>query len=275
MVRGAILWVGVLAFCVFARDIIGDIPVLVNLKSLFLVLLGTLIGGLLSIPVNAFAGFQQSVSASLKRQVSDPEALIRQIIALARLHRVLDIWDLATRYRAVENPFLRRGLLQLLDRHDRLRVEETMEKEISLYLSGLKSHLTAVHHFARLAPVFGFVGTIIGLINVLNHMGDTSQIGYGMAISLLTTFYGLLLANFLFTPLAGKLAAHIQREVLTLNIVIDGVLAICDECVPIEISHKLLTYVETDMATQAFGTSGPSRLWQKWSATMKQSSVVR
>lgn len=275
MVRGAILWIGVLAFCVFARDIIGDIPLLVNLKSVFLVLLGTLIGGLLSIPVNAFAGFQHSLSASLKRQVAEPEALIRQIVALARLHRVLDIRELAARYNALENPFLRRGLLKLLDRHDRQRVEETMEKEISLYLSGLQSHLTAVHHFARLAPVFGFVGTIIGLINVLNHMGDTSQIGFGMAISLLTTFYGLLLANFLFIPLAGKMAVHIQRETLTLNIVIEGVLAICDGCVPIEISHQLRSYIETDMPAQAPGISGASRLWQKWSSTVKQSSVMR
>ena len=275
MIRGMVLWGSMLAFCVFAQDVIGDIPVLVNLKSLFLVLLGTLVGGFLSIPVNAFAGFQQSVFTSLKRHVSDPEALIQQIVVIARLHRVMDIRELAKRYRTLENPFLRRGLLCLLDQNDRTRIEETMEKEISLYLSRLQSHLAAVHQFARLAPVFGFVGTIIGLINVLNHMGDTTQIGHGMAISLLTTFYGLLLANFLFTPLAGKLDAHIQRETLTLNIVIEGVLAICDECMPTEISHRLLSYVETGGITQTIDSQRRVGIWQKWSSAIKPEGLVR
>lgn len=275
MIRSMVLWMGVLGFCVFARDIIGDTSLLVNLKSLLLVFMGTLVGGVLSIPVNTFAGLGHSMAASLRRQGRGPEWLIQQIVAIARVHHMLDIRELAKRYRSLQNPFLRRGLLQLLDHNDHTRIEETMEKEISLYLSRLQSKLTAVHHFARLAPVFGFVGTIIGLINVLNHMGDTAQIGQGMAISLLTTFYGLLVANFIFTPLAGRLAAYIQRETLILNIVIEGVLAICDKCTSVEISHLLLSYVETDGITQMVASSKPSGIWQKWSSTMRPSGLVR
>ncbi len=275
MIRGTILWVGILGFGLFARDIIGNIPMLVNLKSLLLVLLGTLIGGLLSIPANTFAGFRQDLSACFRRQTTDSEVLIRQIVALARVHHVLDIRDLVKRYRALENPFLRRGLSQLLDHNDRSRVEETMEKEVSLYLSGLHSHLAAIHHFARLAPVFGFVGTIIGLINVLNNMGDTTQIGHGMAISLLTTFYGLLVANFLFMPLANKLAAHIQRETLIQNIVIEGVLAIYDKCMPTEILHRLSSFIETDGIVLTASKPKPSRIWQRWSSILKPSGVAR
>jgi chemotaxis protein MotA len=275
MIRGAILWAGIVAFCIVARDVVGNIPVLVNLKSFLIVLLGTLIGGFLSIPVNALAGFQQSVLNSLKRHESDPKALIEQIVAIARLHRVLDIRELAKRYHRLENPFLRRGLLHLLDQSDRPRIEESMEKEISLYLSRLHANLAAVQHFVRLAPVFGFVGTIIGLINVLNNMGDAAHIGHGMAISLLTTFYGLLVANFLFTPLAGKLAAYIQRETLTLNIVIEGVLAIYDGCLSTEVSHRLLSYVETDAVTQAVASSKPVGMVQKWSSAIKPGGLLR
>lgn len=275
MIRGSILWAGIMAFCMFAHDVIGDVPVLVNLKSFSLVFLGTLIGGFLSIPVNALAGFQQSMVSSFKRQGAGPEALIQQIVAIARLHRVLDIRELIKRYHKLENPFLRRGLLHLLDQSDRPRIEESMEKEISLYLSRLQAHLGAVHHFVRLAPVFGFVGTIIGLINVLNHMGEASQIGHGMAVSLLTTFYGLLVANFLFTPLAGKLAAYIQRETLTLNIVIEGVLAICDGCLSTEVSHRLLAYVETDAISQAVTSPKPASIWQKFSSTIKPDGIMR
>ena len=172
---------------------------------------------------------------------------------MARIQRTLDIRELSARYEAVENPFLRRGLLQVLDYRGRTLVEESMEKEISVYLTGLQSHLGAIQHFVKLAPVFGFVGTIIGLINVLNHMGDPTQIGFGMAISLLTTFYGLLMANFLFAPLAGRLVTHIQAETVTLNIVIEGVLAVYDGLTPLDIAHKLSSFVEIDADTNAGG----------------------
>ncbi|BBO77196.1 motility protein A [Desulfosarcina widdelii] len=275
MFKGSILWAGIMVFGIVAGDAIGDIPVLVNLKSAVLVLVGTLIGGLLSAPVNTVGGFIHNISASLKRKPSDPEELIRQIASLGRLRRTMGIRELSVRYEAVENPFLRQGLLQVLDQRNRQQVEEGMEKKISLYLSGLQSHLAVIQYFVKLAPVFGFVGTIIGLINVLNHMGDASQIGYGMAISLLTTFYGLLLANFLFAPLAGKLAVHIQRETVTLNIVIEGVMAIFDECASLEITHRLLSYVEAGNSSGMREDTVGTRPWQKWFAATKQSGIAR
>lgn len=275
MVRASILWIGMVVFGLLARDVIGDIPLMVNLKSGALVLVGTVIGGLLSVPVTTFRDFLRSMSLSLKRKSPDLDGLILQIVTLARLQRVCDVRELSARIKALENNLLRQGLQQHLDTQDRQQVEEVMEREISQYLSRLQSHLTALNNFTRLAPVFGFVGTIIGLINVLNHMGDASQIGYGMAISLLTTFYGLLLANFLFVPLVGRLAAHIQRETLRLNIVFEGVLAICDGRMPLEISHRLQSYCETDGGSPARAAAEPFRPWRKWGETINSSEPVR
>ncbi len=115
MIRGIFLWIGIMVFCVLSRDVIGSMPILVNLKSFFLVLLGTLIGGSLSIPVNAFAGFQQSVIKSLTQKGQDNGALIQQIAVLARLHRMMHVRELGPRYNTLKNPFLRRGMLNLLD----------------------------------------------------------------------------------------------------------------------------------------------------------------
>jgi chemotaxis protein MotA len=273
MVRGSLLCIGIVAFAILARNIIGEISVAVNLKSAAMVLAGTLIGGLLSVPVAAFHSFLDSIFLSLKRKSSDLNGLILQIVALARLQRVCDIRELSVRVKALENPFLRMGLQQVLDKRDRRLVEENLEREISLYLGRLQSHQTTLNNFTRLAPVFGFVGTIIGLINILNHIGDATQIGHGMAISLLTTFYGLLFANFLFVPLAGRLAAYIQRETLGLNLIIEGVLAICDEVAPLEISHRLQGYVETDSDSSARAAAQPSPFWPRWGETLKQNEL--
>jgi chemotaxis protein MotA len=273
MIRTLILWIGIVAFAILAKDIIGEISIAVNIKSGALVLAGTLIGGLLSVPVSAFHSFWQSISVSLKRKASDLDGLILQIVALARLQRVCDIREMSVRIKALENPFLRMGLQQVLDNRDRQLVEENMEREMSLYLSRLQRHLGTINNFTRLAPVFGFVGTIIGLIKVLNHIGDTTQIGHGMAISLLTTFYGLLLANFLFVPIAGKLTAYIHGETLKLNIIIEGVLAICDEITPLEISHRLQAYIETDEESSNLVSTQSPQHWKGWGETLKQSGL--
>lgn len=275
MLRGMLLWIGMMLFGFLARDIVGEIPLWVNLKSGALVLAGTLIGGLLSIPVGGFRDFLRSIGASLKRRSADLDGLIRQVVGQARLHRLCDLRELSVRLRMVEDSFLRRGLRQVMDNGDRVQVEERMVKETTLHLSTLRSHLAAINHFTRLAPVFGFVGTIIGLINVLNHMGDASQIGQGMAISLLTTFYGLLLANFLFAPLAGKLRAHIDRETLRLNIVVDGVLAICDGRPALEIAHRLQSYIRTDDAAIASQGAGKPFSGFKWTEMIKQRGLAR
>jgi chemotaxis protein MotA len=166
--------------------------------------------------------------------------------------------------------------LQLvLDHQERRKVEDKMVTEMSLCLSRLQSHLASLNNFTRLAPVFGFVGTIIGLINVLNHMGDAAQIGNGVAISLLTTFYGLLLAHLFFGPLSNKLASHIQHEKLKFNIIIEGVLAICDNRPSLEVVETLSAYV---VSTSGPATASPvksSLLANIWGWVWKPGRLAR
>ncbi|BBO83671.1 flagellar motor protein MotP [Desulfosarcina ovata subsp. sediminis] len=275
MLKTYLLGGGMVVFGLLSSEVIAEIPLMVNFKSIALVVVGTLMGGLLCLPMRAFGSLWRSVSASLKGQGHDLSDLIQQITILARLQRVCELREFSIRIAALENPFLRRGLQQALDQRDRQTVEEAMENEMAMYLSGLQSHLGAIHTFARLAPVFGFVGTIIGLINVLNHLGNAAQIGHGMAIALLTTFYGLLFANLVFAPLAGKLAAHIHRETLMLNIVIEGVLAICDDRTPLEISHRLQSFLENDTPQPEPELPADSHPWQKLGAVLRQRGMVR
>ena len=95
----------------------------------------------------------------------------------------------------------------------------------------------------KLAPVIGFVGTIIGLIDVLGNMGATSEMGRGMAVALHTTLYGLLFANFLFLPLHKKLSEHIKEEAMLLNVILEGVLDIAKEKNSKAVAHRLQSYL--------------------------------
>lgn len=275
MFKACLLFVGMLVFGLLASDIIGGIPLWVNLRSAALVVIGTLVGGLLSAPVNSLRDFMRTLSAVLKRRSIDHGALIRQIVSLARIQRVCEVRELSIRIKALPNPFLRRGLQLALDLRDRRNVEAILDAEIARYLTTRHAYAEILHAFTRLAPVFGFVGTVVGLINVLNQLGDASQIGHGMAISLLTTFYGLVLANFVFVPLTGKMADYIREETRMLNIVIEGVLALCDNCAPLEIESRLASFLDTKAGYRAPDAEETSRFWQKLGLALKQGIVTR
>lgn len=239
----------------------GDIPLMINFKSGAMVFLGTIVGGLLAIPVHTLRGFFTSLAGSLTPQPKNLENLIRQIVTLARLKRVAGLREMSRKIDTVTHPVLRRGFQMILDNHDRQRVEMALRKEINLYLDHLQTQFNVVNRLARLAPVFGFVGTIIGLINVLNHIGSSEQIGQGMAAALLTTFYGLLFANFLFLPIAGKFAEYIRREAMMLNVIFDGLVAVCDQRPPLEIAHHLKSYADADFSRP---TSMPVQQTFRW-----------
>ena len=275
MVRNCLLSIGIVFFFLFARHVMGDIPVWVNFRSGALVFIGTIVGGSLAFPVHTLRGFFTSLVDSLKPKTKTVEDLIRQIIVLARLQRVAGLGEMNRKINAVPNPVLRRGFQMILDNFDPLRVEMMLGKEINLYLDQLQTQLNVINRLARLAPVFGFVGTIIGLINVLNHIGSSAQIGQGMATALLTTFYGLLFANFLFLPIAGKFAEHIRREALMLNVVFDGVMGVCNQRPPLEIAHSLKSYAEVDFSAPPPMSLRKGHRWYLWGDAAKQQELAR
>jgi chemotaxis protein MotA len=275
VLKNCLLLIGIAIFILFARNVMGDIPLWINFRSGALVLIGTIVGGLLAFPVHTLNGFLIRLAGSLKPNPETIDDLIKRIVTLARLQRVASLGEMNRKINAVPNPVLRRGLQMVLDNHNHERVEMMLGKEVNLHIDQLQAQLSVINRLARLAPVFGFVGTIIGLINVLNHIGNSAQIGQGMATALLTTFYGLLFANFLFLPIAGKFAEYARQEALRLNVIFDGVVAVCDQRPPLEIAHSLKSYAEADFSTPPPMPLRPLNRWRFWEDSARQRSMAR
>ncbi len=245
MIRNAMLLIGIVFFMLFSKDLLGDISLLMNVKSGFLVLSGTLICGTLAFSLKVLKSLAYSLMDAYKSEASDPGLLIRQIHHLARVRRALGPRELGARVQQIDNLFLRKGVDLIIDNYDRYEIHNIMEKEIEFYFSSKRTQLNILNTFIRLSPAFGFIGTIIGLINVLNNVNDPSEISKGMAVALLTTFYGLLFANFLFLPMASKFSEFIKREAIILNIVMQGIIDISELRNPMAISHRLESCIET------------------------------
>ena len=244
MLQKLILGIGLLAFLIISEIAIEGTSILMNLKSALLVLAGTLLSALIAYPLKTFKDLRKSLKAIFSREDTDSEPLIKELEALAVIWRRYGIYELENAAQSIDNVFLRKGVELVVDGYNRFDIRNVMEKDYELYFSRKDSQVNILKTLAKLAPVFGFVGTIIGLINVLNNMQDPAQIGEGMALALLTTLYGILMANFLFLPLSKKLSEHIKAEATVLNIVLEGILDIADQKTSSYISRRLTSYLD-------------------------------
>jgi chemotaxis protein MotA len=239
-----ILLIGIVLFMILSGNAIENTSIMLNLKSALLVMAGSLLSAFIAFPMKTFRDLFKSLLAVYKKEETDNEPLVQEMVKLAVLWRRHGIIALENAKNRVDNVFLNKGVELVVDGYNRYDIRNIMEKDYELYFSRKESQVNILNTLAKLAPVFGFVGTIIGLINVLNSVEDPAQIGKGMALALLTTLYGILLANFLFFPLAKKLSEHTKAEATVLNIILEGVMDIADQKTSKSISHRLNSYLD-------------------------------
>jgi len=253
MIQVIIIAAGAMICLFLTGSTVGDISEVVNLKSGLLVLGGTLMCTFLAFPVKTFKELIKSLMEVFRYEETDHQDLLFQIESLAHVRWLYGIKELEEDGKRTDNPFLRRGIELVVDDYDRYEIRNIMEKDCELYFSNKASQVHILRTLAKLAPAFGFIGTIIGLISVLNNMGVPAEIGKGMSLALLTTLYGSLISNFLFLPLAKKLSEHTKAEITQINIIMEGVMDISDKRNPKAISHRLQGYLGVHNLTRADG----------------------
>ncbi len=144
----------------------------------------------------------------------------------------------------LEDQFMKMGLRLVVDGTDGNIIRAVMENEMNQCEARHMYWVGLINAWAGFAPGFGMMGTVVGLIGMLNNLEDKSSLGPNMAVALITTLYGSMLANWLITPFSTKLLAHNQQEMRAKEMVIEGVLAIQAGENPRIMAQKLLTYLD-------------------------------
>jgi chemotaxis protein MotA len=223
-----------------------------NLKSGILVLGGTLLIGCLSFPMKSYKDLSKAIYAVFQYRETDYHGLVKHIERLSNINRRYGNVVLEKEIDHIENLFLRKGIELVVDEYDPYEIHNIMEKEYELYFSRKESLVNILNTLQKLAPAIGFVGTIIGLIDVLGNMGDPMVMGRGMAIAMQTTLYGLLFGNFLFLPLSKKLSAHVKEEAKLLYIILEGLLDIAKNRNPKAVAYRLQSYLRNYCGVQEY-----------------------
>ncbi|UCF95356.1 MAG: motility protein A [Desulfobacterales bacterium] len=198
----------------------------INYPSIMIVVGGTMGATLLAYPLSEVLSVVGVAKNVFLHQSQSPGALVPLLAGFAKKARQEGILSFETQLQAIEDPFLVKGIQMAIDGMESSAIENVMTTEIE-YLQ--ERHRLGSEIFSTMgtfAPAIGMLGTIIGLVQMLMQMEDPSQIGAPMAVALLTTFYGTLLANLLFIPVAGKLKTRSKQEILVKQMVLGGVIAI-------------------------------------------------
>jgi chemotaxis protein MotA len=263
-------------FLWLSTKIVGETSMILNLKSGFLVFSGTIVIGFLSFPMKSYRELFKTLVVIFRRKELDYGILVKDIARLSRVNRLYGNLALEKEAPRIKNVFLRKGIDLIVDGYDPFEIHKIMEKEFEIYFSRKESLVNILNTLQKLAPVIGFLGTIIGLISVLNNLGSPADMGKGMSIALLTTLYGLLIANFLFLPLQKKLSEHLKLESALLYAIIEGVIDISQDKNSRAVAYHLQSYMENCQGRQKdlFESQVPSK-WPVSSNPMEKLTAKR
>jgi chemotaxis protein MotA len=219
----------------------GSLGMFFDVPSVLIVLGGTTFVVLIKYSISQFFGAAKIAVKAFMFKTDNPEDLIAKIVEMADAARKGGF--LALEEMEVENTFLRKGIDLLVDGHDADVVRATLQKDIGLTNERHEKGVGIFSSFGDVAPAMGMIGTLIGLVAMLSNMDDPKSIGPAMAVALLTTLYGSIVANMVAIPIADKLSLRKNEEKLNRRLILDGVLAIQDGQNPRVIDGYLKNYL--------------------------------
>ena len=193
--------------------------------------------------IGDFVGSLKSFLLSTKTLESNEGDTIHKIIDLANVARKEGLLQLEEAAGDIDDDFLKKGIMLIVDGTDQELVSSILETELNCIEQRHGKKIAFWDNLAAMGPAWGMIGTLIGLINMLKLLDDPSSIGPNMAVALITTLYGSLLANWLGIPIATKLRAKNRKEIMMKEVICEGILSIQAGENPRVIEEKLKSFL--------------------------------
>jgi chemotaxis protein MotA len=216
----------------------------INKHALILVFGGTLGATCITFPWSLLRRLPKSIIMFLfPGRRESPDSMMALMLSVASRARRTSMESVEADMRGAKDQFLANGLKMVADGLPPKTVRENLEKEI--YFTG-KRHAEVQNVFknmAAYAPIFGLLGTLVGVVEVLLNLSDPKSMGMHMAVAMTATFYGIFGANFMFLPVAGKLQTFSEEELFLKEVMIEGILSIQRQEIPAILSRRLEAYL--------------------------------
>lgn len=238
---GIVLGLFMLVFGILSNG--ASIMDYVDVASAIITFGGAFASTLTSHTMQDFISGIKGITLAFKVPVINTSEMIKNIIDLSNIARKEGLLSLEEAAADLDEPFLKKGILLVVDGTDPDLVRAILETELISVEARHKKVINFWDTLANLGPAWGMIGTLVGLVNMLNNMNDPSAIGPTMAVALITTLYGSLLANWLATPVANKLRVNNEAEIQQKEVMIEGLLSIQAGENPRVIEEKLKSFL--------------------------------
>jgi chemotaxis protein MotA len=219
----------------------GSVLLFLNAPSLVIVIGGTIAATLIKFPLKHFLGAFKVAVKAFRFQSDDPAELIKEALRLSQVARKSGI--LALEKQKIANPFLKRGIQLAIDGQPLEFVRKTLNQDIDLTIERHETGQKIFRAIGDSAPALGMIGTLIGLVQMLSNMDDPKSIGPAMAVALLTTLYGAMIANMFALPIADKLAHRSMEERINKALILETISSIQEGLNPRIMETLLKTYL--------------------------------
>lgn len=214
-----------------------------NIPSIVIVIGGTLAATMIGFPLKDFLGVAKTGMKVFMFKIEKPEALIKNLVDISNKARKGGLLSIEGDIKNTNDPYLKQALQMTVDGVKTSDIASVMQKRMELTERDHKIGYTVFKSMGAYAPAFGMIGTLIGLVQMLANLDDPSSIGPKMAVAMITTFYGAVMANLFFIPMADKLKLRSEEEIMNMTLLFEGVVSIREGEHPRLMEDKLNVYL--------------------------------
>ena len=221
----------------------GGAMAFVHIPSLAITMGGMLCATMIHFSLPQFLGIFSIVKKTIVTKIPSSSELIQKMVNYAAINRRDGALALEQEIQNVNDMFFVKGLQMLVDGQDTENIRDLMSLEIQYLQDRHSTGKKILEFMGAAAPAFGMIGTLIGLVQMLRNLDSPESIGAGMAVALLTTFYGAFAANLILIPLAGKLGIYSKAEVTAMEMITEGICAIAQGENPTAVREKMQAFI--------------------------------
>jgi len=247
---GLIIGAGLIMVGIVMSGGVSAVMGYIDIPSIMIVVGGTIAATIVRYPIPSVIGAIAVVKKSVFVKLGMAEEEIKRLVEYCKISRREGLLGLEKEIEKVDDVFLIKAIRLLVDGSD----SDTLRGVLGTEIDNIRQRHSAgkgILEFAGLmAPAFGMIGTLIGLVDMLKKLDDPSKIGAGMAVALITTFYGVIMSNLMLLPIAGRLDTLSKKEVLLKEIIVEGVISIQKGDSPMITEDKLKSFLQPKVANK-------------------------
>ncbi len=224
----------------------GSIVAFINIPSVVIVVGGTVAATMIGYPLKDFLGVFKAAMKIFIFKLEPAEDIIANLVETSNKARKGGLLSIEGNIEDTNDPYLAQALQMTVDGVKTADIAAIMQKKMELTKKDLDKGSDMFSSMGTYAPAFGMIGTLIGLVQMLANLDDPSSIGPKMAVAMITTFYGAVLANLFFIPMSDKLAGRNEEEITNMNIIFQGIISIREGEHPKLMEDKLNIYMDDE-----------------------------